>query len=335
MAIPTTMRYVDHGAGGGPEVLQAKDGPVPELGAGEVLIRVAVAGVNRPDCLQRSGRYPPPADASPHIGLEVAGEVVALGQGVTEWKPGDRVCALTNGGGYAEYAAAPSGQVLPVPQGLSMMQAAALPETYFTVWANLIERGRLAKGETVLVHGGSSGIGITAIQMAKAWGATVFCTVGSADKAQACLEVGADAAINYRTHDFVDEVRRLTGNRGADVVLDMVGGPYIERNLKLLALEGRLVQIAFLQPSRVEVDWMPLMLKRLTFTGSTLRARPPAEKARLAQQLREHVWPLLAQGRLLPVIHKVFALDKAAEAHALMESSEHIGKIMLQVGRAD
>jgi NADPH:quinone reductase len=334
MAIPATMRYVDHGAGGGPEVLHARQGPVPELGAGEVLVRVAFAGVNRPDCLQRSGRYPPPADASPYIGLEVAGEVVAVGQGVTEWKPGDAVCALTNGGGYAEYAAAPAGQVLPVPDGLSMQQASALPETYFTVWANLIERGRLAKGETVLIHGGSSGIGITAIQMAKAWGATVYCTVGSTEKADVCLAIGADAAINYRTHDFVNEVRRLTSNRGADVVLDMVGGPYIERNLKLMALEGRLVQIAFLQPSRIEVDWMPLMLKRLTFTGSTLRARPPAEKARLAQQLREHVWPLLAQGRLLPVIHQVFPLEEAAAAHALMESSEHIGKILLQVGRA-
>jgi NADPH:quinone reductase len=334
MAIPATMRYVDHGAGGGPEVLHARQGPVPELGAGEVLVRVAFAGVNRPDCLQRSGRYPPPADASPYIGLEVAGEVVAVGQGVTEWKRGDAVCALTNGGGYAEYAAAPAGQVLPVPDGLSMQQASALPETYFTVWANLIERGRLAKGETVLIHGGSSGIGITAIQMAKAWGATVYCTVGSTEKADACRAIGADAAINYRTHDFVEEVRRLTSNRGADVVLDMVGGPYIERNLKLMALEGRLVQIAFLQPSRIEVDWMPLMLKRLTFTGSTLRARPPAEKARLAQQLREHVWPLLAQGRLLPVIHRVFPLEEAAAAHALMESSEHIGKILLQVGRA-
>jgi len=333
MTIPKTMRYVDHGAGGGPEVLVAKEGPVPELGAGEVLIRVAHAGVNRPDCLQRSGRYPPPADASPYIGLEVSGHVVALGQGVTEWRIGDEVCALTNGGGYAEYVTAPVGQVLPVPSGLSMLQAAALPETYFTVWANLIERGRLAKGEVALIHGGSSGIGITAIQMGKAWGATVYCTVGSADKAEACLRVGADAAINYRSHDFVDEVRRLTDNRGADVVLDMVGGPYIERNLKLLALEGRLVQIAFLQPSRVEVDWMPLMLKRLTFTGSTLRARPPQEKARLASELRRNIWPLLAQGRMLPVVHKVFPLEQAAAAHALMESSEHIGKIMLQVER--
>jgi putative PIG3 family NAD(P)H quinone oxidoreductase len=331
MTIPATMRHVDHGTGGGPEVLKTVTGPVPELGAGEVLIEVAVAGVNRPDCLQRSGRYPPPADASPLLGLEVAGRIVALGQGVTEWKVGDAVCALTNGGGYAEYAAAPAGQVLPVPAGLSMLQAAALPETYFTVWANLVERGRLARGETTLIHGGSSGIGITAIQVAKSMGATVLCTVGSAEKAQACLAVGADAAIDYRRQDFVAEAMRLTGNRGVDVVLDMVGGPYIEKNLRLLAIEGRLVQIAFLQPSRVELDWLPLMVKRLTYTGSTLRPRPPAEKARLAQQLRTHLWPMLEQGRLLPRIFRTFPLGQAAQAHALMESSEHIGKIMLEV----
>jgi putative PIG3 family NAD(P)H quinone oxidoreductase len=331
MTMPSTMRYVDHGTGGGPEVLQVKTGPVPELGAGEVLIEVAVAGVNRPDVLQRSGRYPPPADASPHLGLEVAGRIVALGQGVTEWSIGDEVCALTNGGGYAEYAIAPSGQVLPVPKGLTMLQAAALPETYFTVWANVVERGRLAKGESILIHGGSSGIGITAIQVAKAQGAKVFCTVGSAEKAAACLEVGADAAIDYRRQDFVAETMRLTGNRGVDVVLDMVGGPYIEKNLKILALEGRLVQIAFLQPSRVEVDWLPLMVKRLTYTGSTLRPRPPAEKARLAQQLRTHLWPLLERGEALPRIYRTFPLEQAAQAHALMESSEHIGKIMLVV----
>ncbi|MEI7444725.1 MAG: NAD(P)H-quinone oxidoreductase [Burkholderiales bacterium] len=325
------MRYVEHGAGGGPEVLRVASGEVPEVGAGDVLIEVVAAGVNRPDCLQRSGRYPPPKDASPHLGLEVAGRIVALGQGVTEWAIGDAVCALTNGGGYAEYAIAPSGQVLPVPEGLPMLQAAAVPETYFTVWSNVFERGRLAAGESLLVHGGSSGIGLTAIQLAKARGSTVYCTVGSAEKAEACLAHGADAAIDYRNQDFVAETMRLTGNRGVDVVLDMVGGPYIEKNLKILALEGRLVQIAFLQPSRAEVDWLPLMVKRLTFTGSTLRPRPPAEKARLAQQLRTEVWPLLEQGRALPHIHKVFTLEQAAQAHALMESSEHIGKIMLQV----
>jgi len=304
---------------------------MPEVGAGEVLIKVAYAGVNRPDVLQRSGRYPPPADASPHIGLEVSGEISAVGQGVDEWKVGDKVCALTNGGGYAQYATAPAGQVLPVPAGLSMVQAAALPETYYTVYANLIERGRLAKGETVLIHGGTSGIGITAIQMAKAWGARVLCTVGNAEKVEAARKVGADGVINYRSQDFVVEVSKLTEGRGANVILDMVGGSYIERNLRCMALEGRLVQIAFLQPSKVEVDWMPLMLKRLTFTGSTLRPRPGAEKARLGSELRAQIWPLLEQKKMLPVIHQEFPLAEAAAAHRLMESSEHIGKIMLKV----
>ena len=304
---------------------------VPELGAGEVLIEVIAAGVNRPDCIQRSGRYPPPADASPHLGLEVAGRIVALGQGVTEWKIGEAVCALANGGGYAEYAAAPAGQVLPVPAGLTMLQAAALPETYFTVWANLVERGRLAAGDTVLIHGGSSGIGITAIQIAKAWGATVICTVGNAQKAAACLALGADAAIDYRQQDFVAQTLKITGSRGVNLILDMVGGTYVEKNLKLLAVDGRLVQIAFLQPSKVEIDLMPIMTKRLTVTGSTMRPRSAANKADLAAALRTHIWPMLEQGRLLPSIYKVFALEQAAEAHALMESSEHIGKIMFAV----
>jgi NADPH:quinone reductase len=331
MPIPATMRYVDHGNGGGPEVLKVATREVPELGAGEVLIEVVAAGVNRPDCIQRSGRYPPPADASPHLGLEVAGRIVALGQGVTEWKIGEAVCALANGGGYADYAAAPAGQVLPVPAGLTMLQAAALPETYFTVWANLVERGRLAAGDTVLIHGGSSGIGITAIQIAKAWGATVICTVGNAQKAAACLALGADAAIDYRQQDFVAQTLKITGSRGVNLILDMVGGTYVEKNLKLLAVDGRLVQIAFLQPSKVEIDLMPIMTKRLTVTGSTMRPRSAANKADLAAALRSHVWPLLEQGRLLPSIYKVFALEQAAEAHALMESSEHIGKIMFSV----
>lgn len=331
MPIPATMRYVDHGNGGGPQVLKVATREVPELGAGEVLIEVVAAGVNRPDCIQRSGRYPPPADASPHLGLEVAGRIVALGQGVTEWRIGEAVCALANGGGYAEYAAAPAGQVLPVPVGLTMLQAAALPETYFTVWANLVERGRLAAGDTVLIHGGSSGIGITAIQIAKAWGATVICTVGNAQKAAACLALGADAAIDYRQQDFVAQTLKITGSRGVNLILDMVGGTYVEKNLKLLALDGRLVQIAFLQPSKVEIDLMPIMTKRLTVTGSTMRPRSAANKADLAAALRLHVWPLLEQGRLLPSIFKVFALEQAAEAHALMESSEHIGKIMFSV----
>ena len=325
------MKYIDHGSGGSPDVMVLKDGPMPEVGAGEVLIKVAYAGVNRPDVMQRSGRYPPPANASPHMGLEVAGEIAAVGQGVDEWKKGDRVCALTNGGGYAEFATAPAGQVLPVPQGLSMVQAAALPENYFTVWANLIEGGRLAKGETALIHGGTSGIGITAIQMAKAWGARALCTVGTPEKVAAARELGADAAINYRSQDFVAEVSKLTEGRGVNMILDMVGGSYIERNLRCLALEGRLVQIAFQQPSRVEVDWMPLMIKRLTFTGSTLRPRSSAEKARLAGELRTNIWPLLEQKKMAPVIYREFPLADAAAAHRLMETSEHIGKIMLKV----
>ena len=326
------MKYIDHGSGGSPDVLVLNDGPMPEVGAGEVLIKVACAGVNRPDVLQRSGRYPPPSNASPYIGLEVAGEIAAVGQGVDEWKKGDRVCALTNGGGYAEFATAPAGQVLPVPQGLSMVEAAALPENYFTVWANVIEGGRLQKGETVLIHGGTSGIGITAIQMAKAWGARVLCTVGTPEKVAAARQVGADAAINYRSQDFVTEVSKLTEGKGVNLILDMVGGSYIERNLRCLALEGRLVQIAFLQPSRVEVDWMALMLKRLTFTGSTLRPRSSAEKARIAGELRTHIWPLLEQKKMAPVIYREFPLADAAGAHRLMETSEHIGKIMLKVG---
>ena len=331
-ALPAQMRFIDHGKGGAPDVLVVNQGPLPVPGADEVLIRVAYAGVNRPDVLQRSGNYPPPAGASPVLGLEVSGEVVAAGAGVTQWKAGDKVCALTNGGGYAEYVAVPAGQVLPVPAGLSMLQAAALPETYFTVWTNVFERGRLAAGETLLIHGGSSGIGTTAIQMAKAWGATVYVTVGNDDKARACVQdLGADHAINYRTHDFVAEISRLTGGKGVNEILDMVGGDYIARNLKCLALEGRLVQIAFLQPSKVDVDWMPLMLKRLTFTGSTLRARPAADKARLADELQAKIWPHLAAGRMLPVINKVFDLSAAGEAHRTMESSEHIGKLMLKV----
>jgi len=331
MSVPATMRFIDHGKGGPPSVLVPASGPVPQPGEGEVLIRVAYAGVNRPDVLQRSGNYPPPPGASPYLGLEASGEVAAVGTGVTQYKVGDAVCALTNGGAYAEYVAVPAGQTLPVPSGLSLLQAAALPETYFTVWTNVIERGRLKTGETILVHGGSSGIGITAIQMAKAWSATVYTTVGNDAKAEACRLLGADYAVDYRKQDFVDEVMRLTNQRGVDLILDMVGGDYIARNLRCLALEGRLVQIAFLQPSKVEVDWMPLMLKRLTFTGSTLRARPAAEKARLAGELRRHIWPNLEQGRMLPVIHKVFDLSEAAAAHALMESSTHIGKIMLKV----
>lgn len=334
MSLPARMRLIDHGSGGGPEVLQIVEAEVPEIGAGEVLIAVEVAGVNRPDVAQRAGSYPPPKGASPHLGLEVSGRIAAVGQGVTEWRVGDAVCALVNGGGYAEYVSAPAGQVLPVPQGLDWIQAAALPETYFTVWANLFERGALKPEDRILIHGGSSGIGVTAIQLAKAWGATVYCTVGSPEKAEACRGFGADAAIDYRQQDFLVEVQRLSEGRGVDLILDMVGGTYVEKNLRLLAVEGRLVQIAFLQRSRIELDLMPIMIKRLTVTGSTMRPRSAADKAALAQALRQQVWPLLEQGRVLPHIHKVFPLAQAAQAHALMESSEHIGKIMLQVGQA-
>lgn len=325
------MKYIDHGRGGDADVLRLAERDLPEVGAGEVLIRVAYAGVNRPDVLQRAGSYPPPRGASPHLGLEVAGVVAAVGQGVPEWQKGDRVCALVNGGGYAEYVAAPAGQVLPVPAGLSMAQAAALPETVLTVWANVVERGRLQTGETLLVHGGTSGIGVAAIQIAKALGARVFCTVGTPEKAGAAQKLGADAAIDYRRRDFMVEVSKLTGGRGVDVILDMVGGPYIERNLRSLALEGRLVQIAFMQTAKVEVDWMPLMLRRLTFTGSTLRARSAEEKARLSRAVQDNVWPMVEDGRVQAVIDRVFPLDSAAEAHRRMESSDHIGKILLAV----
>ena len=328
---PDTMRIIDHGAGGGPEVLVPGTAAVPQPAPGEVLIRVAFAGVNRPDILQRSGRYPPPPGASPLIGLEVAGEIAALGEGVTAWRIGDKVCALTNGGGYAEYAVAPAGQVLRVPAGLTLEQAAALPETCFTVWTNVFDRGRLRAGESLLVHGGSSGIGVTAIQMAHARGATVYATAGSAEKVAACVALGASAAINYRDEDFVAEIARLTDKRGVDVVLDMVGGDYIGRNLRCLAVEGRLVQIAFLQGSKAEVDWLALMVRRLTFTGSTLRPQGAAQKAAIAAALREEIWPLVASGAIVPQIFRVFPLAEAAAAHTLMESSQHIGKILLRV----
>ena len=331
MTLPTSMNFVDHGTGGGPEVLKQSTCARPEPQAGEILVRVAFAGVNRPDCLQRSGRYPPPPGASPIVGLEVSGEVVALGAGVTQWALGDRVCALTNGGAYAQYTTVPQGQALPVPKGFSMLQAAALPDNFFTVWTNVFQRGRLQAGETFLVHGGSSGIGLTAIQLAHAFGAKVFCTVGNSEKVAACLKAGANVAINYQTQDFVEEVLKLTDQQGVNALLDMVGGSYIQRNLKALAVDGRLLQIAFLQPSKVEVDWVSLMTKRLTFTGSTLRPRSAADKAQMARELQDKVWPMLASGQVAPVIHQVFDLADAAKAHALMESSQHIGKIMLRV----
>ncbi len=330
-AIPSLMHYVMAREPGPPEVLTLAEMATPAPKQGDVLIEVAYAGVNRPDCIQRAGNYPPPADASPVIGLEVAGTIVALGDDVAEWRLGDRVCALTPGGGYAEYCAAPAACCLPYPDGLSALEAASLPENYFTVWNNLFDRVYLKAGETVLIHGGSGGIGLAAIQLAHAIGAITITTVGSDDKAAFCKAIGADHAINYRQQDFAVEVAAITSKRGVDVILDMVGGDYIEKNLKSLALEGRMAIIAFLQGSRVIVDWRHIMMKRLTITGSTLRASPAARKAALARSLREHVWPLFAARKLKPVIHRVFPLAEAAAAHRLMESSAHIGKIMLAV----
>jgi putative PIG3 family NAD(P)H quinone oxidoreductase len=325
------MRYVAVREPGPPDVLTIGETGVPSPKPGEVLIEVVVAGVNRPDCIQRAGLYPPPPDASPILGLEVAGAVVALGDGVASWRIGDQVCALTPGGGYAQYCTAPAGWCLPFPAGLSALEAASLPENYFTVWNNVFDRVHLTAGETILIHGGSGGIGLTAIQLAKAFGARPITTVGSADKVAFCTSIGADHAINYREQDFVAEVARITDKRGVDVVLDMVGGDYIEKNIRCLALEGRMAMIAFLQGSKVMTEWRHVMMKRLTITGSTLRASPAARKAQIAANLREKVWPLFASGKLKPVIHRVFPLAEAAEAHRLMESSAHIGKIMLDV----
>jgi NADPH2:quinone reductase len=333
MPIPQTMSYVQCSGAGGPEVLVLATGPVPEPKPDEVLVRVQAAGVNRPDVAQRQGSYPPPPGASPILGLEVAGEVVAVGDQVTTLSVGDRVCALTNGGGYAEYCTVPAPQCLPWPKAYDAVRAAAVPETAFTVWANLFQIGRLARGETALVHGGSGGIGVTAIQFAHEFGARIFVTAGSDEKCAACLKLGADAAINYRTQDFAAEVKMLTGGRGVDVVLDMVGAPYMVRNVRALGMDGRLVMIAFLQGSKVqEFDFVQVMVKRLTITGSTMRPRTTAQKGAIAAELREAVWPALDAGRCAPVIHATFPLAQASEAHRLMESSAHIGKIMLTLG---
>jgi putative PIG3 family NAD(P)H quinone oxidoreductase len=325
------MKRIVHGAGGGAEVMQLVDDDRPTPGPGEVLIEVHVAGVNRPDVLQRSGNYPPPKGASPHLGLEVAGVIAAVGPGVDSWRVGDRVCALTPGGGYAEYCLTDATHCLPVPEGLTLLQAAALPETYLTVWANLFDRARLASGQSVLVHGGSSGIGLTAIQLAREFGATVYTTVGNAEKATACVAAGARRAINYREEDFAAVIAQETEGRGVDVIVDMVGAPYIVRNIASLALEGCLLQLAFLEGSKFEFDAAPVMLRRLTLTGSTLRARTAEQKAAIVERLRAQVWPVLSEGRCLPVIHAVFPLARVVDAHRLMESSKHIGKIMLTV----
>lgn len=330
MSLPDTIAAIELDGFGGPEVLKPGTLPMPRPGPGEILIKVAAAGVNRPDVAQRLGQYNPPPGASPVPGLEVAGEVVALGEGASRYQRGDKVCALVAGGGYASYCVAPEPQTLPVPDGLSMIEAAAVPETFFTVWTNVFDRGRLERGETLLIHGGSSGIGTTAIQLARAFGSHVIVTVGSDAKAAACRDLGAEHAINYREQDFVAEVRRLTGGRGVDVILDMVGGEYLPRNLDALAVEGRLVQIAWLGGSKISADFMKLMIKRLTWTGSTLRPRSVEEKAQIAKALELKVWPLLAGGTIKPVIHSTFPLDRAADAHRLMESSDHIGKIVLE-----
>jgi NADPH2:quinone reductase len=326
------MTYIEAAGAGEPDVLRPTTGPVPQPRPDEALIRVLAAGVNRPDVLQRRGAYPPPPNASPIIGLEVAGQVVAVGGAVSTLKPGDRVCALTNGGGCAEYCTAPVPQCLPWPEGYDAIRAAALPETYFTVWANLFQMGRLSRGESVLVHGGTSGIGVTAIQLAREFGCLIYATAGSQEKCDACLKLGAEAAINYREADFGERIRELTGGRGVNVVLDIVGAPYTMRNLSCLAMDGRLIQVGVMQGSKVEnFDLMYVMARRLNITGSTMRPRTTAEKGLIARSLREVVWPILDAGRCGPVIYQVFPLAEAAAAHRLMEGGTHIGKIMLKV----
>ncbi|MCI0466618.1 MAG: NAD(P)H-quinone oxidoreductase [Beijerinckiaceae bacterium] len=328
------MRQVYFDGHGGPEVIRIGEAPIPGPGHGQVLIEVAAAGINRPDCLQRQGVYPPPPGESQIPGLEISGRVAALGAGISAPKDGEEVCALVGSGGYAGYALAHAALCLPVPESLGMVEAAGLPENYFTVFDNVFTRGRLAPGETLLVHGGSSGIGSTAIQLAKQFGANVIATAGSRDKCAFCKTLGADFAIDYKTQDFVEEVRKITGKKGADVVLDMVGGTYLQRNLSVMAFEGRLVQIGFLQSAFAEkFDMRPIILRRLTLTGSTLRARSIEQKAEIADALRKKVWPLLEKGLVKPVIHATFPLEQARQAHEMMESSAHLGKILLVTGK--
>ncbi len=324
------MKAILHGAGGEPDCMVLGEVATPHPGAGELLIKVAAAGINRPDVFQRKGLYPPPPGASPILGLEVAGEVVAIGAEVSDWHIGDTVTALAPGGGYAEFCVVPAGCALPVPAGLSLIEAAALPETWFTVWSNLVGRAQLKSGERLLVHGGASGIGLTAILLAQIIGAQCLVTVGSDEKALFCERFGASRAINYHQHDFAEAVREVTNGKGVDVILDMVGGPYLQRNLGLLRRDGRLVHIAFLQGPRAEVDLMPIMLKRLTVTGATLRPASLDEKTHIGQQLRECVWPHIENG-LRPHICSTFTLAEAAKAHQLMESNQHIGKIVLTI----
>jgi putative PIG3 family NAD(P)H quinone oxidoreductase len=331
MPVPDTMTVIEVPQPGDAEAMRVGSRPVPKPAAGEVLIRVAVAGVNRPDIVQRAGHYPPPPGATDLLGLEVSGTVAAVGAGVEAWSVGDAVCALTPGGGYAEYCVTPAAHCLPIPAGFGMDAAAALPETCFTVWHNVFQRGRLKAGETFLVHGGSSGIGTTAIQLAKQFGARVITTAGSAEKCKACEELGADLAINYREKDWVEAVKGFAGKKGVDLILDMVGGDYVQKNLSVLAWDGRLVNIAFLKGAKVELNLALFMIKRQTFTASTLRAQSDESKTKIAQELHDQVWPLVAAGKVKPLIYKTFPLNQAAEAHRLMESSAHIGKIMLLV----
>ena len=333
MQIPSETHVIEIKQPGGPEVLVPAKRPVPKPGVGEVLIEVAAAGVNRPDVLQRQGAYAPPPGASDLPGLEVAGEIAAIGPDTPRWKIGDRVTALVAGGGYAAFCVAPAPQCLPIPGPLSMVEAAALPETFFTVWTNVFERGRLKAGESFLVHGGSSGIGTTAIQLASRFGARVFATAGSPDKCSKCKELGAAVAIDYKAEDFVKVVERETGGKGVDLILDMVGGDYITRNLQCLAVEGRLVQIAFLKGAKAEINLANIMIKRQTVTGSTLRPRSVVEKGAIAKALEEKIWPMVSSGKVRPLIHATFPLEQAAEAHRLMESSAHLGKIVLTIGQ--
>ena len=328
--IPQSMNYIQIEKHGDPGVLKLHSMPVPEPGPGEVLIKVAAAGVNRPDMMQRKGLYPPPPGATDVPGLEVSGTVVSVGQNVSKPPINSEVCALVTCGGYAEYCLAAASICLPVPEKISLVNAAGIPETFFTIWTNVFKRGQLKAGESLLVHGGSSGIGTTAIQLGKAFGATVYITAGTSDKCEFCNNLGADAAINYREQDFSEEIKRLTEGKGVNVILDMVGGPYFPKNIRLLADEGRLVQIALMQGSKAEVDFRSLLLKRVTLTGSTLRPRSVEEKTKIAQALQKNVWPLLESGAIRPIIHETFPLKQASEAHRLMESSAHIGKILLK-----
>lgn len=332
MPLPENMTAIDINPPGGPEALVPHTMPVPAPGTGEVLIKVAAAGVNRPDILQRTGNYPPPPGAPDTPGLEVAGTIAATGPGATRYRVGDKVCALVAGGGYAEFCVAPEPQTLPVPDSLSMEEAAGVPETFFTVWTNVFQRAHLAPGETLLVHGGASGIGTTAVMLAAALGSRVFATAGNADKCARVESLGAERAINYREEDFQAVVRELTGKRGVDVILDMVGGEYLPKNLACLALEGRLVNVAYMKGSKVELDFLPVMLKRLTITGSTLRPRTVEQKAVIAEELEARVWPLLASGRVKPIIDATFPLAQAADAHRHLEAGEHVGKVILTCG---